>query len=105
MKREDILDMSRKSNKDEGIEYTENQGRRVGFLVFISIFAVLVIFNFIWGEKDTFYAMNALLWALLTGEYYGKYLFDKSKWYLFGTFAAGAASILSVIAYIKITLG
>lgn len=104
MKREDVLNRSRSSKQDEGVEYAENQGRKVGFIIFTLLFAFLAIFNLFYGETATFYAINSLYFAFSTGEAYGKYRFNKSKLYLVGTIAAGTASLFSVFTYVVTTL-
>lgn len=104
MKKEDILEKSRQSHQDEGVEYAENQGRKIGFIVFALLFAFLVIFNLFFGETSTFHAISSLFWAFTAAESYGKYRFLKGKVYLVITIAGSIASILSVVNYILATL-
>lgn len=104
MNKEEILERSRQSHKDEGVEYAENQGRKIGFGVFVILFAFLVIFNFIYGETNTFYAISSLFWAFMAAEAYAKYRFVKQKAYLVTAVAGSIASFFSVINFVMITL-
>jgi hypothetical protein len=104
MNKEEILEKSRQSHKDEGIEYAENQGRKTGFIVFSLLFAFLIIFNLFYGESNTFFALNSLFWAFIAADGYGKYSFSKRKVYLVTVIAGSTASIASVANYVMTTL-
>jgi hypothetical protein len=104
MNKEEILEKSRQSQKDEGIEYAENQGRKIGFMAFSILFAFLIIFNLFFGESCTFHAISSLFWAFIAAESYGKYRFLKQKLYLVTVIAGSMASIISVINYVLTTL-
>lgn len=105
MNKEEILEKSRQSKKDEGIEYAENQGRKIGFIAFSFLFVFLTIFNLFFGESSTFYAISSLLWAFIAAVGYGKYHFAKQKLYLITVIAASIASVISVVNYVLTTLG
>lgn len=104
MNKEEILEKSRQSHKDEGIEYAENQGRKIGFIVFSLLFAFLIIFNLFFGESSTFHALSSLFWAFIAAEGYGKYNFSKRKVYLVTVIAGSIASVVSVANYVLATL-
>lgn len=104
MKKNDILEKSRDSHHDEGLEFAENQGRRIGFIVFAILFTFLAIFNMFFGESSTFHAISSLFWAFTAAEAYGKYRFFKGKINLITTIAGALASIFSVANYISTTL-
>ena len=100
MKKEELLEMSRKLNSDEGMEHAENQGRKIGFFVFSFLFIVLAVFSlFIW-QLSTLYAVSSLFWAYLAAEAYAKYRFTRKKVFLASTLASGIASICFVANYI-----
>lgn len=107
MKREDILNQSRTSGQDEGMEQAENQGRKIGYTVFCCVFAVIVLFNFIFGrQQDTlFYAVSAMFWAFLAAEAFPKYKFTGKRTFLVTTIAGGLASFAFLLNYILTTLG
>lgn len=77
MNKEEILSKSRQSNKDEGLEYIENKGRKIGYLIFICIFAFIVIFNAFIGQKSD--AVSALFWTFGVAENITKYQFTHEK--------------------------
>ena len=40
MKKDEILQKSRQSNNDEGMDYAENRGRKIGFIAFAISFII-----------------------------------------------------------------
>ncbi|MBY2477070.1 DUF6442 family protein [Clostridioides difficile] len=77
MNKEEILSKSRQSNKDEGLEYIENKGRKIGYSIFICIFAFIVIFNAFIGQKND--AVSALFCTFGLAENIAKYQFTHEK--------------------------
>ncbi|MDU1127180.1 MAG: DUF6442 family protein [Clostridium sp.] len=104
MKKDEILQKSRQSNNDEGIEYAENRGRKIGFIAFSILFIFIAIFNLFFGDPRTFYAISPLFWIFMAGEAYGKFCFTKKGVYLITTIAACISSILFTVKFIFITL-
>ena len=104
MTKEEILEKNRQSQEDEGIEYAENQGRKIGFIAFSLLFVFLSLFNLFFGESSTYHAISSLFWAFIAAEGYGKYHFLKRKVYLVTVIAGSIASILSVANYVLTTL-
>ena len=51
-KKEEILRKSRNSNKDEGMEFAENKGRKIGFAALSVIFVFIIFFNVFLGKKS-----------------------------------------------------
>ncbi|MBD7915840.1 hypothetical protein H9660_11860 [Clostridium sp. Sa3CUN1] len=104
MKKDEILKKSRESINDEGIEYAENKGRKIGFISFTILFLFISIFNLFFGEPKPFYATISLFSILISGEFYGKYYFNKSKLYLIATILAIITTILFLIKFILVSL-
>lgn len=104
MNKKEILERSRQLHQDEGMEYAESQGRKIGFVAFCILFLFLAIFNLFYGESVTFHAISSLFWAFIAGESYGKYRFTKTKLYLVSVIAGSIASFLSIVNYIITTL-
>ncbi|CZR95588.1 MULTISPECIES: DUF6442 family protein [Clostridioides] len=77
MNKEEILSKSRQSNKDEGLEYIENKGRKIGYSIFTCVFAFIVIFNTFIGQKSD--AVSALFWTFGLAENIAKYQFTHEK--------------------------
>lgn len=105
MRKDEILQKNRQSNNDEGMEYAENQGRKIGFITFVILFIFITLFNLFLGEPIIFYATSPLFWAFIAGESYGKYCFEKKKVYLITTIAASISTILFVVKFVLATLG
>jgi hypothetical protein len=104
MLKEEILERSRNEKADEGMENAENQGRKIGFIAFVFMFLVLIIYNIFLGQLDTFYALSALFWVFLSVEAYGKYRFAKKQTYLVITIAGAVASLASLANHVIMTL-
>ena len=100
MNKEEILEKSRKSNYDEGMEHAENQGRKIGYIVFMLLFACLVIFSLVFWQIGTLYAVASLFWVFMGVEAYAKYRFSKKKVYLVTAVAGSLASVCFVANYI-----
>ena len=105
MNREEILQKSRSEGKDEGVEHAESQGIKIGFALFCMTFLFLALFEFFWGKTQTcFPAINALFWALVTGETIGRYRLFKGKILFLSILASGATCFFSLANYVKLTL-
>lgn len=100
MNKEEILAKSRQSFKDEGLEYAENEGRKIGFIAFTLLFVFLIIVSLFFGETSTSYAVSSLFWAFIAAEGYTKYRFLSKKVYLITLIAGSIASVLSVVNYV-----
>ena len=98
MNREEVLEKSRKENKDEGMIAAENKGRKIGFCVFCIVFVFITIFSLINGQPS--YAPRAMFWAFVAVEAYPKYTFTKQKAYLIITIAGSVAAIASLCSFI-----
>ena len=70
MKKDEILQKSRQSNNDEGIEYADNRGRKIGFIAFSILFIFIAIFNLFLGDPRTFYAISPLFLIFMACEGY-----------------------------------
>ena len=92
-RKEEILAKSRQSRKDEGLEYVENKGSKMGIFVACTIVgAPLALLSLIAGETPTFFALITLYVAFGAGELFAKYRFFKQKRYLVG------AAVIALIA-------
>ena len=71
MTKEEILEKSRKENKDEGIEYVDNSGKRYGVAALCIMFVVLAVLNICQGKSNS--QLLAISFAYLGGESWGIY--------------------------------
>lgn len=62
MDKNTVLEKSRNSRSDEGIEYAESKGRKIGFVIFSLIFLFIILFNlfFSGGNNSVFYAASSM---------------------------------------------
>ena len=104
IKRDEILQKRRQSNNDEGMEYAENQGRKIGFIAFTILFIFIAIFNLFFGDPRTSYATFSLFWIYIAGEVYEKFCFTKRGLDIITTIVASFSSILFTVKFILITL-
>lgn len=104
MKKEEILAKSRQSNKDEGMEYAENQGRRIGFVAFSILFAILAVLSLFFWQIGTLHAISSLFWTCVCAEGYVKFRFTKKKRYLVMIICGSIAAIYAIINFILVLL-
>ncbi len=103
MKREEILEKSRTSKEDEGVQYIENKSRKYGVIAFTTMFFIITIFNHI-NKIDNDIA-KILFLAYLSAEAFGRYKIGNEKFFLVTTIASGLASVLTFIVYAFVTVG
>lgn len=97
MNKEEILMRSRKE-KDEGMEYVENKGRKIGVTAFCCIFVFIVLFNMFMGKTN--YAVFSMFWAFAAAEALPKYRFTGQKAFLVTTICGSVACIASLLSYV-----
>ncbi len=98
MDKEEILNKSRQSKKDEGFEHIENKGRKIGYIVFCCVFVFIILFNAFMGQQN--FAVSALFWAYLAAEAIPKYQFTHNKSYLIVTIAGSIATIAYLASFV-----
>ncbi len=102
MNKEEILKRSREQKEDEGVIYSDNTGRRYGFIglnLMLSAYMILVLFlggNFV---------IPMSFWCAFTGaECLGKYKATASKGEMLGGIVLCAAAVLFLLSYVLIDL-
>lgn len=100
--KEDILRKSRNSKIDEGMEFIENKGRKIGFIAFCVVFIIIVLFNAFMGKKSN--EVATLFWAYLACESIPKYKFTHERIYLITIIFGTVASVLSLSNFILTSL-
>jgi hypothetical protein len=101
MKKEEILEMSRDEKKDEGVEYANNAGRKIGVVAMMSVFCFLMAYNLIKGLDN--YAVFALFWIYTGFESYGRYRVTGGKAVLTAAVLGIVAGVAFLICYILAT--
>ncbi len=106
MDKNTVLEKSRNSRSDEGIEYAESKGRKIGFVIFSLIFLFIILFNlfFSGGNNSVFYAASSMFWIFISTDAFEKFKFTRKKSHLVITIAGGVATIIWLANFIIITL-
>ena len=105
MKKEEILEKSRQSQDDEGVEYATDKGRKIGFTLvslLVSVFILLSAFFARTDQTSTIYALCSLYWTYCYAESYAKYQFTKTRISLVISIIGGIAAISISIAFIVV---
>ncbi|WP_313757407.1 DUF6442 family protein [Tissierella sp.] len=100
MNNDEILKRSRQQKQDEGMEHTENNGRKLGFIAFCCVFLFEVIFNSFLGEQS--YAIFALFWTFIAAEAIPKYRFTQKKACLITIIAGFIAAAASLAGFVSV---
>lgn len=102
MNKDEILKRSREQKEDEGVIYSDNTGRRYGFIglnIMLSAYMILVVF---FGGN---FAIPMSFWCAFTGaECLGKHKATGSKGELLGGIVLCVAAILFLLSYVLIDL-
>lgn len=103
MDKQEILNKSRNSSTDEGFEYFENKGLRIGYTAFyfVAIF-IIIVKNYIGEESDSIFT---LLWIFFSVGSISKFKFTHKKIYLFGSIISLILMIYSFVNFILGSLG
>ncbi|MGG5460302.1 DUF6442 family protein [Clostridium sp. B9] len=106
MDKNSILEKSRKSRKDEGIEYVEEKGRKIGYIIFCFIFLFIGIFNLLYsnGSNEVFYATSSMFWVFIATDSFQKFKFTDKKVDLVTTIFASIATVGFLVNFIICTL-
>ncbi len=96
MNREELLKKSRKDMSKEEYEQVKNYGQRLGTIIFLSLTAIIVVFNLFMG-KDS-YEVQGLFWAFFASLCYSKYYTYRRK----ATLVALVASVIASASYLSL---
>ncbi len=103
MKREEILEKSRRSAVDEGRTEAINRGNNLGRLLFSFVSIFVVLFNVRHGESIVL--PMAFMAVFAASDHVTAYRFEKKKYDLFMTILTGVTGILALTAYVREVLG
>ena len=100
--KEEILAKIREAGNDEGIEYAENKGSKMGVYVACTIVGGPMAFlSLIAGEMPAFFALITLYVAFGAGELFAAYRFFKQKRYLIGTVVIALITIFTAVMFVE----
>jgi len=81
-RKEEILARSRKTLKDEGMEYAEMKGFVLGERIGSVAAIVLIALAFFIGQAETIFAIGTVIFAMVFGQSLTVYRFKRTKYYL-----------------------
>jgi len=101
-RKEEILAKSRKSNKDEGIEYAVTQGAKKGNYFGIEVVGFpLLLLSIITGQMLATYALSSVILASWFGEFLAKYRILNQKRYLIAAVCFAVLGIAAVVLFVR----
>lgn len=104
MDKNELLELARAENVDEGELHAQSKGRFTGYIAFLVVYIFISTFNGFVGVP-TNYAVHAMFMAFVAAESYPKWKFTKAKKYLLVTVLGGALTLLFLARFIFDTLG
>lgn len=99
MNKEEILNKSRQEKSDEGIDFIENKGRKLGFTLFVCVYVFILAFNAEMGRSS--YELYSLCLTFLSAQSIQKYKFTRKKRYLIVSIVGIIAAIVTLGKYIQ----
>jgi len=105
MKREEVLERSRKDKTDEGKEFVFNKGRKTGFIGMLILFCILAVFNLYNNRQETNFALLSMMFGYLSCESFGTYNITKRKVDLFKIIIGFVVCIYFLSKYFGYRLG
>ena len=103
MDKDRILEQVRTENIDEGVEHIKNKGLGIGYMIFLALSIIIMIFNLFTGQKT--YSVQSLFWGFIAAENHSLYRFSGDKSNKFGAICAGIACVVFLIGHILYSLG
>lgn len=102
IKKEVILEKSRQSHQDEGMQYAESQGHRAGYIALSILYIVLSVLSLFFWQIETLHALSALFFVFFCAEWYAKHHFTKKIKHLIAAICANIAAVFFTINFIMI---
>ena len=102
MLKEEILAISRQSNKDEGIEYAITQGAKKGNYYATEIIGFpMLMFSMVVGQWLVAYALASVILASEFGDFLTKYHILRQKRYLIAAICFGLLGIGAIVLFVR----
>ena len=95
----EILAKSRKLQQDEGLEYAEKRGTRIGVIIYAIVAGILMLFS---GpdRMEVVHTIAAISFSFVFGGTFSRYRFTKEKLYLFGAIASAFSLVMFTLLVI-----
>ena len=98
MDKNEILEKSRKENRDEGVAYAEQTGRRYGEVVFCLLIILVLLYNIVKGLDNSL--PMSLLWGYLAAAALGRYQSRRGRYALVTLVCSAIASLCFLLCYV-----
>lgn len=97
-------DMQDRQNNQALNEKAKTAGMKAGSQVMLAFAVLLLIFDFIIGERIYMNAFQALIWAYLVADAYPQYQYTKRKAFLVIMIGGTIALVVSMVLFIQAVL-
>jgi len=104
-RKEEILAKSRNAKKDEGMEYAQVKGRRLGEYTLVAVLIPILVFALLRREFVAFHAVAATLFASVFGQCLMEYRFTKRTYHLIWTVGMAMGAIVFIVQFAAASLG
>lgn len=104
MSKNEILERSRKLKKDEGQEFAESKGFKLGEQMGLATALIVALIAFFTVQETVFWAVCAIGFAIGLGESLPIYRFTKKIDYLMWTIAFTVFAIIAFAIFIGLSL-
>lgn len=105
MNREEILEKSRKSGKDEGLEHAYLKGNRLGEYTMSAIVIPIMAFTVLRGEFVALLAVAITILAFVFGQCLTVYRFTKRKVHLAWIIYTAAGATICIVLLLAKSFG
>ena len=95
--KEEILAKSRKSGKDEGMEYAQLKGNKIGEYTMLATVIPIMAFTVLFGELVALFAVTATILGFAVGQCFVKYRFTKRKSHLAWTVGIAIVTVFCIV--------
>ena len=106
MKKDEILERSRVSKSDEGMDFARDQGRKIGLVCFhVLLIVMLITSRFVAKviDKTALYALLTLAAAFWASESYAMYRFSRETSYLALALLTAVLSLVALALFFVFT--
>ena len=103
--KEKILERSRNAKKDEGEEYAQLKGRKLGEYTLFAVLIPIALFTLFTRELVAFFSSATAMCTFAFGQGLVEYRFTKRKCHLILTIVAGVSAIVGIISLLTVSFG
>ncbi|MCL2837790.1 MAG: DUF6442 family protein [Oscillospiraceae bacterium] len=105
MKKNEILEKSRKAKKDEGAEHAQTKGTKLGYILFLIMTNLIATYAVYIGDMALMFSQGAVMMMFGVGVSIEQYRFTKSKWFILLAVGMAAFAVYAVYEVVSLTWG